>query len=485
MLADWIAQNPKVGDWVKRLSLKSAATAQGYASQLYTYWRQFLAKKFSSLDEWIDSVKAESKSDDYEIQSKWAHELEEFVQTYISPRTKRPLSTQARGFCFWAVRNYLAARLGEKTLSDYEPIYASRSDINKERAESKDTQTVSLDEIKKLVLAANTRDRAIMLCSMWGLGVAEFPEFANDWYRYKKDIEDYKIPIKVDMVRPKTGVKFYTEFFDDAVEALRDLLNERKRELGRDLGKNDHLFAVQGRQVIKQTIQFQVRYLAESTGVEERHNEADKQKSYRIRPHEIGRDVFATTAENEGVPEHVYNFCMGHTIDPLKYNKSPWSPQGEEYIKVELNKIRPKLNVITGRGKPEQLRELSYLTEVVEHISLMKSLPKEDVEKGIIAVLKRSPVFEKEMNHYVPVEKQYVGLDPEYDAAYEIAVGMSREDLFPIVFSYIQSLQETTTKPEQLVIKTDDLQKYIDEGWTFRSVINTYSVLVERPKTQN
>ncbi len=46
------------------------------------------------------------------------------------------------------------------------------------------------------------------------------------------------------------------------------------------------------------------------------------------------------------------------------------------------------------------------------------------------------------------------------------------------------SLTETTAaeKPIQKVIKADELQQYLDEGWSFRSVINTYSVLVEKPK---
>ncbi len=482
MLADWAIQNPKVGEWMQRLSKKSAETAKGYASQLHTYWTQFLSKKFSSLEDWVSAVKADSKSDEYEIQSGWARQAEEFVQTYISKVTKRPLSTQARGFTFWAIRNYLAFRLGDRALTDYQPIFAERTHIIAERDKSKDTQTVTLDEIKKIVLAANPRDRAIILCSMWGLGVGEFLAFSKDWYKYKESIEKMVIPIKVTITRPKTGVRFYTEFFDDAVEALHDLLNQRKRELGRDLGENDPLFSVEERSVIKQTIQFQIRYLAESTGVEPRHSEADRGKSYRIRAHEIGRDLFASTARNADIPEHIYNFCMGHTTDPLKYDKSPWSSEGEERIRLELNKIRPKLNVVTHSGQPQDLQELPYLTEAVEWISLFKGLPKDQVEKGILAMLKRSPAFEEALKTYVPATRHLAGWDE--DPAREVALGMDRTDIFPSVLSYVQSLTETTAaeKPIQKVIKADELQQYLDEGWSFRSVINTYSVLVEKPK---
>ena len=483
MLSDWAVQNPKVGEWMQRLSKRSAETAKGYASQLHTYWTQFLSKKFSSLEDWVSSVKTDSKNDEYEIQSRWAREAEEFVQTYISKVTKRPLSTQARGFTFWAIRNYLAFRLGDKALTDYQPIFAERTDVIAERDKSKDTQTATLDEVKRLVLAANSRDRAVILCSMWGLGVGEFLTFARDWYKYKESIEKMVIPIKVTITRPKTGVRFYTEFFDDAVEALHDLLRDRKRELGRDLRENDPLFSVEYRPIIAQTIQFQIRYLAESTGVEARHSEADKGKSYRVRPHEIGRDLFATTARNAEIPEHIFNFCMGHQVDPLKYEKQPWTPEGEERIRLELNKIRPKLNVLTNRGQPQVLQDLPYLTEAVEWISLFKGLPKDQVEKGILAMLKRSPAFAEALKSYVPAPRQFGGLDE--DPAREVALGMDRFDIFPSVLSYVQSLTETTAateKPIQKVIKADELQNYLDQGWSFRSVINTYSVLVEKPK---
>jgi len=49
----------------------------------------------------------EGRAEEIETQTKWAHDLEEFLYTYISKRPGRPLSTEARGVCFWAVKNYL------------------------------------------------------------------------------------------------------------------------------------------------------------------------------------------------------------------------------------------------------------------------------------------------------------------------------------------------------------------------------------------
>ena len=114
----WVDTDLKVKEWVMRLAKNSKPTAYAYASQLFVYWRTTLTKRFKSLEDWVSSVKEQRKSEDYEIQTKWAREVEDFILTRISPTTKRPLSTQARALFFWAIRSYLASRLGEKNLAE-------------------------------------------------------------------------------------------------------------------------------------------------------------------------------------------------------------------------------------------------------------------------------------------------------------------------------------------------------------------------------
>lgn len=58
-------------------------------------------------EEWVGKIMEEGRAEEIETQTKWAHDLEEFLYTYISKRPGRPLSTEARGVCFWAVKNYL------------------------------------------------------------------------------------------------------------------------------------------------------------------------------------------------------------------------------------------------------------------------------------------------------------------------------------------------------------------------------------------
>jgi len=57
-----------------------------------------------------------------------------------------------------------------------------------------------------------------------------------------------------------------------------------------------------------------------------------------------------------------------------------------------------------------------------------------------------------------------------------------RDTLFPVVLSVAQKLTTTPKKPKQRVIDVDELQKYIDEGWSFRSSINGHSARSRGPR---
>ena len=57
---------------------------------------------------------------------------------------------------------------------------------------------------------------------------------------------------------------------------------------------------------------------------------------------------------------------------------------------------------------------------------------------------------------------------------------LDRETLFPVVLSVAQKLTTTPKKPKQKVIPAEEVQRWIDDGWTFRSSINGHYALVER-----
>jgi hypothetical protein len=144
----------------------------------------------------------------------------------------------------------------------------------------------------------------------------------------------------------------YTHFlWDDAVEDTKDLLEERERDLGRPLTKDDPLFTNQsGTAIQARNVQKTIRWLAHRSGAEVK----DRTKlSYRIRPHEIGKDFFRTQLAIARVDNDVAEYLSGHVVDPNKYNKFHKTKEGQELIEKEASKLRPLVNIRTGKGQPQ------------------------------------------------------------------------------------------------------------------------------------
>jgi hypothetical protein len=110
-----------------------------------------------------------------------------------------------------------------------------------------------------------------------------------------------------------------------------------------------------------------VRFLADKLGLEKR----EKGKIiYKFRPHEIGRDFFRTLCDNQGVPEKIAEYSLGHKIDPNEYNKFHRTPEGQKRIVDALSKLRPYLNVVTGKGTEASNAKEVKQPESVVHASV-------------------------------------------------------------------------------------------------------------------
>ena len=463
--------NPRVRKWLDKLNKNSEKTSALYVSNLWIYWNESLSKKYDSLEAWVSAIKEQSKSDEYDVQKQWAVDLEEWILTRISPRTGRPLAVETRNVYFWAIRSYLEDRVGEKGLTDYTPILATKKDILREKEFQRDTETATPDEIRKIVLEANTRDRAVLLTSVWGLGVGEFIEFSKSWYKYIDAIRANKSPIKIFLTRGKTSIDFYTFVYEDAVEALHTLLEERERTLRRPLTKEDHLFVEASGEPFKSSgIQRQVRLLAERTGVEKLHGEKEKWTAYRVRPHELGRDLFKTLGVNKQIPRPILDFLMGHRVDPLKYDKSPWTEEGEKQIRQILQKLTPYLNLVTRRGPPP---EAEAWVQRIDGLAIAKGYNLDDFKQMVISYASGLPDIRARL-----AEVKSEGTREE---ALEFVLShMSYSEFRPILVGLSQKLNEES-KPhvKQEVIEENDLQKYLDNGWHFVSTFNNHHAIVE------
>jgi len=103
----------------------------------------------------------------------------------------------------------------------------------------------------------------------------------------------------------------------------------------------------------------------------------------RIHGHEF-RDTFKTTCKVAGVDGAVAEFFIGHRIDPLGYDKSPWAyPEHfkeqyllvEPYLSGEQERYRVQLHHPAGHIKacgldPE--RELAALVRDIASLSQLR-----------------------------------------------------------------------------------------------------------------
>jgi len=146
----------------------------------------------------------------------------------------------------------------------------------------------------------------------------------------------------------------------DAVEALkawfaiRGPINTRPQENPRDLPKSDPLFTNQYGVAITASDCWKIFHEA---GARAGVNVPDGTRSeqykgarlrYPFRSHEC-RDTLVTLHRKAGADVVAANFFTGHSIDRLKYDKSPWDE--EEYYRQEYLKLaRPWLNPISGKA---------------------------------------------------------------------------------------------------------------------------------------
>jgi site-specific recombinase XerD len=339
-----------VKQWHSKKALESPNTAKLYLSQLNIYWNHSLHKTFSTIDDYVSQVRKEQEGD-INQRRKWASGLEGFVNAYVSRTTGRPLVEAAKNVLVASVTSYLKHCLGDR-LESYTFTLGSKMERMAELREKENVLPVTIDEIKALYKEAQSkRDKAILSTLLsGGCGVSEWIQFNDEWYGYVNDIRAGKVPIKINVTRPKT-MQSYTHFlWDDAVEDTKDLLEERERDLGRPLTANDPLFTNQSGIAIKaRDVQKTIRRLADRSGVEPK----DKTKlSYRLRPHEIGKDYFRTQLAIARVENDVAEYLSGHVVDANRYNKFHRTKEGQEITAKEAGKLRPLLNIRTGKTAP-------------------------------------------------------------------------------------------------------------------------------------
>jgi integrase len=407
-----VTSNPRVLEWYRSKAAKAEGTARSYASQLSRYWRNLLSRKYGSVDEWVDAVKVAQRSPEYEEQTRWARELEDYLHLARLAESSKVVTVSA-------IRSFLGRFIGPNSAKNYKFAF--------EIEEQETGPPMTSEELRQLVSEAkNRRDRAIILTGVSALGIAEwYSIFGNtNWWKYAAAIKSVEAPMRVDVFRRKTHTKYWTMISDDGMDALSDLLKERERALGRSLMTSDALFiTTSGTPLSVDEIQHQIHWLADRAGIQSKIGHV-----YHVRFHAF-RHFFKTLCSNSGIPWAYSEFLLGHKVDKLGYDKSPWTKEGEAKIAGFFDKLRPTLNILTRRGGKGE--EQSHFEEIVQLLALMKDTDIHEMRQILERKIMEDPALRARISPKTDVKPEDMGSHlwqyrkPNFS-------GLTREEIFSV-----------------------------------------------------
>jgi integrase/recombinase XerD len=226
----------------------------------------------------------------------------------------------------------------------------------------------SLEEVKQFVDSATyVRDKAFLLCQFQsGLGIGDLVEL--NYRDVRKELEQGKLPLLLNLIRKKTGVRFKTFFGRDAVHYLKLYLKSRQPLLD-----EDPLFTKLGsiERLTEGAIQITTRRLAEKMSF---LDEQDLENGYNpARPHSI-RAAFISRLTGK-LDRVLIEFFAGHEIGEEKraYLNIPEEELRELYanyehlLAIEKTSKNELAGIDTTQRSEELLTRLETLQRTVEN----------------------------------------------------------------------------------------------------------------------
>jgi len=170
-------------------------------------------------------------------------------------------------------------------------------------------------------MAGSLRDRAILtIMFQAGMGIGEFEYFNfHGWLQIKPQLERKEEILRIDFPKRKSnGQPFYSLIGEEGINLLKQYLEERG-----EIKQKDPIFIGKfGDPIKKENIWYMFNSLAKKVGLIPKLpiNHFDTSNRYGINPHEM-RDLFRMLWHRSGADSTIAEFMLGHTIDPLGYNK--------------------------------------------------------------------------------------------------------------------------------------------------------------------
>jgi integrase len=350
-----------VDRWYSRLA-PATVEVNRYHLNRFLEWLKINGGVFSPLtpDELIQYQK--------ETVGETRYEILDMLQSYVSSFEGRHGYKQK---IYSTIRSYFKHNRAELP---QDPNYR----INGDRP--KVVGSLTPTEIKEVVLSSKPVYQAIFMSMLQGgMGREEFKWWnLNGWSQLSEELRNNPIIIKIDLPgrkKMKNIRPYFTFIGRDAIEKIKLYLPLRPSDA-------ESIFTDQnGNPVSSHAVkQYWNRHLVK-IGLIKPEKNPSRGTRYGKNPHEM-RDVFRSLWEKSPANSSVAEFCMGHEVDRLEYNKAY---KDERWVSREYEKAEPFLNLLSSPRPFGQVDEdeLIYLQRQVKALEQRKDNRVEELEEKV------------------------------------------------------------------------------------------------------
>ena len=209
---------------------------------------------------------------------------------------------------------------------------------------------VDSTQVKTLIdNSRNLRDKAMMLTLFQG-GMDVSTLCSLTYGDIAEGLVKNEHPLKLKLLRPKTGIEFYTFIGKDATEALKVYIADMKAR-GVQFTRDTALFLKERgkKQLTPNLVQNMMQEVALRSGLVDKGNNGNFFNP--LGPHAL-RESFGSIMINSGVPDSIVDFWLGHTIGEM--SKAYKSVQSESVKKMYLEREQ-LLSISTSKLSEQEL----------------------------------------------------------------------------------------------------------------------------------
>jgi len=231
-------------------------------------------------------------------------------------------------------------------------------------------------KVKALVDHARTpRDRAIVLFHFQGgLDVSTLCDL--NYGDIAEELEKNSHPLKIETMRVKSGVEFYTFVGQDAIDALKAYLADMKSRGVESTNKTPLFLQGRGKKRLKtHNIQTMMKDLAVRTGFVTNGNNGNSFNP--LGTHSL-RESFGSLMINSGVPDTIVDFWLGHEIGDMAkaYKETQFKNLKQMYLEREH-----LLSISASKGENEKTRaEVKEVKDDLYRLHLENTKMKKEVK---------------------------------------------------------------------------------------------------------